>query len=311
MTSAIKLDANESVFFQQELEYVKSRSYDVLYAALNARKWIPISRDNAPHAKTITYKQYDNRGQAKWIASYADDLPRCDIIAKEFSVPVRSFGESYGWDVFEIKASAANGTRLEQRNANSAASAFAQFENDVAWFAKGGDEDAGVTGLLYNSNITVSNAPTGTWATATPDQIIADIGFCLRNIISLTKGVERADTCLMGLDAFTLIKTTRLTDSSKTIFDFVQSAWPDVMFEGVNELDDVSPKPSTPTVPGSTTNILLAYKRSPDKLTLEVVMDYTTEPPEKRNLEWVINTYGRTGGVIVYYPLSVHIVEGV
>ena len=307
-----KLDANETAYFQRELKYVKKKSYDVLYAALNARTWIPMSQENEPWAKTITYEQYDNRGVAAWISSYADDLPRCDIVAKEFTVPVRAFGESYGWDVFEIMAAAAKpGKRLSQRKANSAASAFAQFENDIAWFAKGGIEDAGVTGLLYNPNITVSNAPTGTWATATPDQIIADIGFAINNVISLTKKVEKPNTCVMGIDAYTLISTTRLTDSSETILTFVKKAHPGVLFEGINELDDVSPKPSTPTVAGSSTNVLLAYERNPDKLTLEVPLDYTTEPPEKRNLEWVVNTYGKTAGVIVYYPLSIHVVEGI
>jgi hypothetical protein len=306
-----RLDANESVFFERQLKYAKRRSYDVLYADLGAREWLPISTDNAEWAKTITYEQYDNRGAAAWIASYADDLPRCDVVAKEFSVPARPFGESYGWNIDEIQASNALNKNLNTRKAESAASAFRQFENDVAWFAQGGKADAGVTGLLYNANITISNAPTGTWSTATPDQIIADVNFAINNVRVLTKNVEKPNRCLMGIDAFTQISTQRLTDTNVTILSFLRENHPGVKFGALNELDDVSPKPSTPTVAGSSTNIILVYTADETKLALEVVRDYTTEPPERRNLEYVVNTHGKTAGVSVYYPLSVHIVEGI
>jgi hypothetical protein len=44
---------------------------------------------------------------------------------------------------------------------------------------------------------------------------------------------------------------------------------------------------------------------------LETPRDYTTEAPEKRNLEYVVNVHGKTAGVIIYYPLSCNIVEQV
>lgn len=303
--------ANESVFFKNELEHVKAKSYDVLYGNLGARIHIPMSTDSPEWAETVTYYQYDMRGSAKWLASYADDIPRCDVVAKKFSVNPKAFGASYGWNVDEIAASAALGKRLDFRKGTATATAFRQFENNVAWFAKGDVASAGTVGLLYNSNIPVANAPTGTWSTATPDQIIADVGFALNTPITLTKGREIPDTLLMGLSSFTKVSTTRCTDTNVTILAFLRESYPGVTFGGIPELDAVSPKPSTPTVVGSSTNVLLAYDKNVDKLSLEVVRDYTVESPDKRNLEYVINTHGKTGGVFIYYPLSLHIVENV
>lgn len=306
----LKLDAYESAFFSRELEHIKTKTYDVLYASLNARKWIPISRETPDWATTVTYYQYDSRGAAAWITNYADDLPRCDVAARKFTVPVEAFGDSYGWDIFEIKASKALGKRLDRRKADAAAMAYAQFENRIAWFGKGTLADAGITGLLYNSNITVGNAPTGTWSGATPDQIIADINYVINHVKSLTKNVEKPDTCLMGIDAYTLIATTRVTDTNMTILKFVQENHPGVTFEGIPELDDVNPKPSAPTVSAST-NIVIAYTKDPSKLSLEVPLDFTQDAPEKRNLSYLVNCYGKTGGVLVYYPLAVNIIEGI
>ena len=78
------LDANESAFFQRELEYVKSNTYDVKYPELKARRLFPLNPEVDPGATKITYQQYDQTGIAKIIANYADDLPRADIKGKEF-----------------------------------------------------------------------------------------------------------------------------------------------------------------------------------------------------------------------------------
>lgn len=42
---AYKLDANESAFFQRQLEYVKSESYDVKQAVPKAFQLIPVTND--------------------------------------------------------------------------------------------------------------------------------------------------------------------------------------------------------------------------------------------------------------------------
>ena len=41
----VNMDANESMFFVEELEHVKARSYDVQYPELLARKLFPLSSE--------------------------------------------------------------------------------------------------------------------------------------------------------------------------------------------------------------------------------------------------------------------------
>ncbi len=56
---------------------------------------------------------------------------------------------------------------------------------------------------------------------------------------------------------------------------------------------------------------MITYKRSPDKLTLELPQLFEQFAAQERNLEFVVPAHGRIGGVIIYYPLSVNIVEGI
>ena len=80
------------------------------------------------------------------------------------------------------------------------------------------------------------------------------------------------------------------------------------VIEYLNELENLSPAPSG--APGPV-DAMISYTRDPDKLTLEIPMPFNQLEAEKRNLEYVVDTISNTGGVIVYYPLSVNIVEGI
>lgn len=60
-----RLDANESIFFARELDYVKSKAYDVKYPANNALALFPVSSEADAGADTISYESYDMVGMAK------------------------------------------------------------------------------------------------------------------------------------------------------------------------------------------------------------------------------------------------------
>ena len=76
----------------------------------------------------------------------------------------------------------------------------------------------------------------------------------------------------------------------------------------VNELDAVTPNPRTET---SSADCMLVFNSSPDKLTLEIPQPFEQFPAQERNLEFVVPCHSRLGGVIIYYPISVNIVDGI
>ena len=63
----MRLDSNESVFFNRELAYVKAKSYDAKYAELKGLSLIPISTEAGAGVNEIIFHQYRGVGFAKVI----------------------------------------------------------------------------------------------------------------------------------------------------------------------------------------------------------------------------------------------------
>jgi hypothetical protein len=313
----INLDANESVFFDRELTRIKAATYDIIYAEAKALSGlIPIATDAGPGAETIGYTQYDEVGMAKVIANYADDMPRADVKGKQFFSTVKGIGDSFGYNIQEIRASAMANKNLPMRKANAARKAIDQKLNAIAWSARAADNvNGGLVGFLYNANITKGTVTTRdghiTFASKTATEILLDLNKACVDIITLTKGVEIPDTVLLPIEQHALISDTYRADNSDiTILQAFLKTHPYITkVDWVAELDAVTPIPSTGAA--GPTDVMIVYKRSPDKLTLEIPQPFEQLEVERRGFEYLTPCHARCGGVIVYYPLSINIVEGI
>lgn len=305
-----RFDAAESAYLSRQLDYIKQQTYDIKYAELKCRKLIPISTEANPGAERIFYRTYDQSAMGKIIANYGDDLPRADVKGTENFVNVRTLGASYGYNFQELKASTYANLPLEQRRANAARRAVAQVENNVAFF---GDANFGIQGLFNNPQATTISLPADgnnsgytnskLWAAKTPDQILRDMNLIANSIVSSTFGVEMPDTLLLPLSNFNFVASTaRSINSDTTILNYFLNNNPYIKnVEWVNELGSAGT--------GGTAKAV-AYRRSPDVLTMEVPSDFEQHEIEHRNLEYIINCTERFGGVIIYYPLAVAYAEG-
>jgi len=303
-------DAEQGAFFARELEYIKARTYDVQYAELKARMLFPVSNDGGKGVDTITYRTYDQVGTAKIINAYADDLPRADVAGKETTIPVRSVGSSYGYNLDEIQSAQLVGRPLDQRRANAARRAVEQVVNDVAFF--GSDAD-GLPGFFSNPNIptgSVVNPGSGTeWVNKTPDQIIFDINAVLGDVWEGTAMIESANKIMIPPAQWNYIASTpRASNSDTTIASFVGDASP---FLG--SAADIVPvnECSTQFNAVITNDVMVAYTMSPDKLQLEIPVEMEWMPVQQKNLEFVVPGRLRLGGLNVYYPLSAAFREGI
>lgn len=296
--SSGRLDANEAVFFARQLEFIKSQSYDVKRAKLNALEILPVSTATPEGATTITYRQYDSVGAAKIIANYANDLPRADVSGKEFTSPIRSIGISYGYNVQEIRSAQFSGTPLSEKKMRSAQRAHEELVNRLAW---AGDTEHGLPGFMTNANIPAYTVPadgTGSsklWTAKTADLIIRDVNGIINQVQTQSKGIHRANMVLMPLEQYALISSQpRSTTTDTTTLAFLQANNPGVMFRAVIELDAFN---------GGLDRIV-AGEFSIDNLQLELPMAFRQYSPQQTGLEFVIPAESRFGGVIVEYPLA-------
>jgi len=126
------MDANESMFFLEELEHVKSRSYDVLYPQLLARRLFPLSSEVDSGAETLAYETYDHVGAAKLVHNYANSIPTVEVKGKKTVRQIYSSAISFGYSIQDIRNAKMAGKPLNQRKANACRRQMMVLENKLA-----------------------------------------------------------------------------------------------------------------------------------------------------------------------------------
>ena len=242
-----RLDANESVFFARQLEYIRAKIYDVKRPPLSAMVVFPIDREVPEYAETVTYRMYDATGVAKIIASYADDLPMVGVNGKEFSSSVKTLGIAYAWSTQEIRSASATGFPLKSNKAVMAKKGNDITVNRIAWF---GDAEANLQGFLSNVNIPVYTVPSdGTgaskaWSTKDADQIIRDMQGIVNIVRTQSLDVHRATELWLPLDEYTLVSTkvrgTTANPSAESILSVFLKNNPGLTVRSILELADVA-----------------------------------------------------------------------
>jgi hypothetical protein len=304
--SAIRLDANETVFFKRQLEYIKGRTYDVKYKDLKAFDLFPVSSEAPSGATEITWRSFSQYGLAKIIADYAHDFPRVDVFGEENTIKIKDLGVSYGYSIKEIRRAMMSGFNLEERRANVTRRAVEEKMNSLAL---SGSTTDNINGFLDYPGITEYTVPsTGTgssqnWSDKTATQILTDLNGIVSAIVDGTSGKERPNVILLPLSQYTLIRNTRVgTYSDVTIYQFFTQNNPDISIEWLSELSEAG---------DSSTDRFMAYTRDADHVTLEVPMMFEQLEEEKKGMEYVIPCHAEFAGVIVYYPLSVAYGDGI
>jgi len=296
----INLDADEGIFFERELKYIKANSYDVLYPELLARRLFPVDSSADTGAATITYQSWDHIGMAKLIHMYSDDIPNIEITAKETTRKIYSEGVAFGYSLQEIRNARFAGKPLEQRKANAARRQVMYLENQLAFF---GDASTDIPGFIGAPNINQVTIPVGAgastlWVNKTPDEIISDICAMVSSIRDVSNGVESPNTLLLPEAQYTLISCTpRSTTSDTTILSFVlaSNAW----------ISQIIPVYQLKGAGAGGSDTMMLYDMSPDKLTLEIPQDIEFLPVQEKGFMFETPVHARTAGVIIYYPKSV------
>jgi hypothetical protein len=303
------MDADDGVFFARELEHIKARSYDTKYADLTFREIFPISHDAPEGSTSITVSSYDRVGSAKIIDGYATDLPRVDIRGKQYTVPVKQTGASYGYTTKELRESRLVGKQLDARRAAAVTRANEELFNKIAW---NGDDDAGLFGLFNVGGIptaTVATKAAGgtTWRNnATADEILYDMNNAVATMVSTTKMKEQPTRMLLPVLQYQYIHSTVRSPTSASDTTILQ-----FFLDNNQYITEVMPINELDGAGSGGVDVMVIYNPSPENAVFEIPMELKHLPPQLRQLSWEIPCEAETGGLNVYYPLSLAIWEGI
>ena len=302
-----------SVFFARELDYVKTETYDVEYPEMTALNLFPVTSEVPEGAETFTYYSYDKTGMAKIINNYATDLPRADVKGKPVTGYVKSVGDSYGYSVQEMRASRLAGKSLDVRKGESARYAMDYTVNKIAW---AGDKDNGLVGILSEGNdipkyvlstVMVDGEEHTEFRYKNADQILDDINGMQKYISQITKNVEKPDTLVLPSDVYIDLATRRIPDTETTILKFVLDHAP--YLKEIREANELQAESTDINPTGS--NVMFLFTNDERKMSLEIPMHFYQYPLQEKGLEIEIPCEQRVAGMIIYYPLSGLLAEGV
>lgn len=286
------MDADEGAFFARELEAIKAQTFDILYPTLKARDFIPVDGSAGAGATQVTYQQFDRVGRAKIIGPNARDIPRVDVLGKEFPRPVRPWADAYGWTLFEVQSAAFANRNLNAMKASAARRAIEEGLDETAAL---GAPDYGIPDGFINS-AAVSATTTTPWSALTADQIIAQVSTARQRIVSNSLGVERGNTIILPDEQYELIANLpRSTLSDTTVLEFLMRS---------RDIQAIEPWYRLVGAGAGSTDRMIIYDRSPDKVTQDITQEFTQLPTQEVGFEFVVHAFAQTAGTAIYYPLS-------
>ena len=299
-TDRFVMDTVGQAFFENELAYIATKTYDRVYPSLTARQVFPVASNFAPWAQTVSFRSYAKMANARIVADGAIDMPIGDVAGTQVDYPVVSVGAGFNYTDLELIRSQKTGTRLDEKRATAQREAIEGTIDDVAF---NGDSVANLPGLFSDSDVGYGAAAVGTWvATATAAQIVSDIQKWYADYVSQCSGYETPNTVLMAPAPYARCAVTPFnTYTQMTILQWLQSG-------GIPGVNSVISCPECASVSAhSSYDCAVLFNRSPDKLELKIPAELKIFSPQQRGIGYHVPMYARLSGLHIYYPKSIYV----
>lgn len=309
-----QLDEGESIYLARDLEVKLAESRDVKFRQLRILKEgiLPINTELGNAARTWTYDVWTSYGYAKILTGFrAGDFPSVDVSCTEVTGKIFPVGAKMTYDFQEIREAALAKKPLDKKKRDAVIKAIDTKLDRIAWF---GDSEHNLVGLAQypgTTSATIPNDGTGAstaWSAKTVELILRDIGNGIAAIKDPTNDIESPDTLLLPSKVVTALGLRMVNTANSgniSILSLLKQTLADLgvtSIIGLNELNTATPASGTRAI---------LFKK--DKMNLEYFLPVTMEffSPKEDGLAFDVPAQARTGGVKVYYPLSVAYMDGI
>lgn len=299
-TAGRRFDSDETAILTRQLEFVRTKVFEVQYAALLALSFLPLMTDLPSWVSNVIQVVYDGTGQARIIGNAgSDDIPRVGVTATEQTVKVVSVAASYAYMLMELRAAVGTGVPLTDRKALLMRRVIDASLDEL--LATGSlstlqlpQANTGMTGFINASAVPVYTTAAGSWASATSDAIITDLTGIIVTPSQTTKQIFSTTDVIMAPAKYDFIaQKARASGTDTTVLEFIQRINPGVKFSKWHRL----------TAAGSGgKDRIIAYTKSPEVVEGIVPITFEQLPPETRGFETSIIGHARCGGVDWHQP---------
>ena len=240
-----------------------------------------------------------------WIGKDSNAIAGLQLDIGKTANPLTLWGMELSWTIPELESAIKLGRPVDQQKY---AGMQTKYNMDVDEMVYIGDADLGYTGLFNGTVGTTGNAPTGTWATATADQILADVNALLQAVWAASGYAAMPDTLRLDPLSYGRLVSRKISDQgSISILEFIRQ---NNMSNDQNGRPlDINSVKWLATAGAGGTRRMVAYTKRPDFVRFPLVPLQRT-PLENRSI-WQLTTYfGRLGVVEIVYGETMGYYDG-
>ncbi len=319
-----RLDNNETVFLQRELQSVDPVNYMALYAGIMGRRYFPLIENVSRLDVEYLYKVFEIVGTADvGTAARANDDNFVGVRMTPVTQGIKQIPVSYGWPLLDIQRAASKNIPLEQMTVMAAMSSVARRIDKMLAFGFN-PTTTNIKGALNNAAVSVLTASTKTvggtaWirsaGAVAPREILADISLMcatIRNKLQqaalmpfgdITPAFDRF-TLLLDTANYTYIATTPRSDNSDT--SILQWAVQNIPWlESIEEWNQCGLANAAGNGPRA-----MMYPRNPMWGGALIPDDFTSLNPQEEGHDIVVPASGSSGGTVNRFPVASLYMDG-
>jgi hypothetical protein len=253
---------------------------------------VPIEVKNKPHIRRSRYRQVTRVGSWQLARDYTTNVPKVNIVTREFEQDVDKFVSGYNLSDDEILAANAIGEDLDAEKVRTVVEAGREHLDSMV--STGNEKHPGF--VMHPSTLKV-NSPYKFTSASTANAIISVLQAAETNMLKITRNREKPDTMLIAQDAFDYINFARLDNAlTETILEFYlkKSAY----------IKQVQPLIELNTAGDDGTPCLCIYRRDPRKVKAMLFQDITFKDFYPQPWGYERPAEMRYGGIRFYKPYS-------
>ncbi len=287
-------DASETMILARQLEIVKAGVLEKKYPELMGRSLVPKSPDGDNASEFLTVRYWDEYTMAKVIVNYATDFPLVAATMREETTKYFSVGNAFEYSIQDLRNASKAGFSLPGRKMEVARRGIEQIIDDVIF--KGVPMN-GIYGLMNNPNVPLVVLPNGNWASASGEQILADLGFIAQTPVNNTATSFQPNVIVLDAPSYGLIASKIVgTNLDRTVLSVFLANNPYI------KAIRTSTKLNNLGSDGGPRGI--CYYLDPEVLQFEMGQEFETFPPETHAMVMKTACHARIGGVNFYHPLA-------
>lgn len=307
MNGTVFQDAQQAAGFAVPALYrTHTGVFEQKYPSFDYAGLVPVNMDGDMWDVGELVYSGDIAGVAQYIGGKSFDIPNTSVNLTQGITSFHLGGVGYELSLQEVNRASRMNVPIDGRKATAARKVAEKFIYDKVIR---GSTVKNFTGLINNAGVPTASAPTGTWGTATPAQILTDFNTALTDVYTNSGETAVANTVLLPTAKFLFLNNTQLTNTGDSLLSFVMK---NNSYTAVTKQPlDIRPSRELATAGASSTARMIAYEKSPDNMEffLPGMFEFLPLFPTS-SMSWRVDGVMNVGQLEIYRPKTVSYRDG-